>query len=310
MYSIFFGPFTEKTWGVPGRELSSDLGRQRVGVFTLWDLFKRTVLGIKPDASITGEEDPFLNQRTYYPDNGSSDIISALLAPCLRDPRFKLHSSTKVSAIEQSRDRYSVHAGDIELKADYILSSIALTDLLRMLHLPDPGLQYISTRFILLSLAQETVFGDTPWVYFSDNKTMFNRVSEPRNMSRLMSPPGKTSLCVEFTTTGSDRTWEASEGTLLDWTTSGLKLYGLLRPGTIENWRVINWKNTYPLRRVDYKTSVASALQGLGHHPRIIPFGRLGRFEYLNMDHCVLDARKVVSDLAQRTGKHRTTVLL
>ncbi|MFO7626234.1 MAG: NAD(P)-binding protein [Candidatus Fermentibacteraceae bacterium] len=307
MYNIFFGPFTEKTWGVPGSELSSDLGKQRVGVFTLWDLFKRTVLGIKPNASITGEEDPFLNQRTYYPDNGSGDVISALLAPCLRDPRFRLHSSTEVRAIEPDQEGYLVHAGDLELKSDYLLSSIALTDLLQMLQLPDPGLSYISTRFILLSLAQESVFGDTPWVYFSDNKTLFNRVSEPRNMSKLMAPPGKTSLCVEFTTTGIDKIWKASEGTILDWTISGLKQYGLLKPDTIENCRVIDWENTYPLRRVDYKASVASAFHGLGRHPRIIPFGRLGRFEYLNMDHCILDARKVVTELTKRIDNNQTT---
>jgi len=84
MYDVFFGPFTQKTWGVPGRELSADLGKQRVGVFTLWDLFKRTVLGIKPNASLTGEEDPFLSQNTIYPDFGSGSVISAHFNPVLK----------------------------------------------------------------------------------------------------------------------------------------------------------------------------------------------------------------------------------
>lgn len=295
MYEVFFGPFTEKTWGVPGRLLSADLGRQRVGVFTLWDLFKRTVLGMKPKAAITGEEDPFLNQRTIYPDYGSGSVISALLDPCLADPRFGLHLSSEVESIERDGDGYAVSAGGKVFPADRCLSSIPVVDLLRMLRLPDPGLRYISTRFLLLKVSRESVFGSTPWVYFSDDRTMFNRISEPRNMSSLMSPPGMTSLCVEFTTAGGDRIMSASGEELLDWTLSGLAGYGLLRPSEAGEWRVIDWENTYPLRLVGYGTSVEAALDSLSDHRGIIPFGRLGRFEYLNMDHCVLDARKAVT---------------
>jgi protoporphyrinogen oxidase len=297
MYDVFFGPFTEKTWGVTGRELSSDLGRQRVGVFTLWDLFKRTVLGIRPKSSTTGEEDPFLNQRTFYPDFGSGSVIAALLEPCLRDRRFTLHASTEVESIERDGDTYVVSAGGASFRADHCLSSIALTDLLRMLHLPNPGLKYISTRFLMLALCQDSVFGSTPFVYFSDDSTRFNRVSEPRNMSPLMAPEGRTSLCVEFTTTREDDTWQASCEDLLDWALSGLGRYGLLRSVSPSEWKVIDWENTYPLRTVEYRRDVLSALESLNQYPGITPFGRLGRFEYLNMDHCVADARKAVSAL-------------
>lgn len=294
MYKVFFGPFTEKTWGVPGHMLSADLGKQRVGVFTLWDLFKRTVLGLKPSAAITGEEDPFLNQRTIYPDYGSGSIISALLDPCLRDSRFRFHGSTEIDAISREGDGYFIHANEQSFSADYCLSSIALTDLLRMLGKPNPGLRYISTRFVFVTLDQPTVFGNTPWVYFSDNRTKFNRVSEPRNMSPLMSPPGQTSLCVEYTTAGEDRIQRASEEDLLEWALSGLGSYGLLLSGKAVSWQVVDWENTYPLRLVDYRTSVRAALDSLNTHKRIIPFGRLGRFEYLNMDHCVVDARNAM----------------
>ena len=304
MYEVFFGPFTKKTWGVPGRVLSSDLGRQRVGVFTLWDLFKRTVLGVKPKSAITGEEDPFLNQRTIYPDHGSGSVISALLEPCLGDPRFRLHLSSGVQGLEREGEGYAVHAGGSVYRADRCLSSIALTDLLGMLALPDPGLRYISTRFLLMTLDQESVFGSTPFVYFSDDRTRFNRVSEPRNMSPLMSPEGRTSLCVEFTTTGDDEVWRASGEDLLDWALSGLCRYRLLGPSLPSSWQVVDWENTYPLRLVDYRGSVAKAIGSLHRHPAMVPFGRLGRFEYLNMDHCVMDARKALDGLLDgRAGR-------
>ncbi len=82
LYRIYFGPFTEKTWGVPGSMLSSDFGRQRIGVFTLWDLFKRTFLNVRPKA-MESEEDPFLNSRCVYPDLGSGTIINSMMDSCL-----------------------------------------------------------------------------------------------------------------------------------------------------------------------------------------------------------------------------------
>jgi protoporphyrinogen oxidase len=296
MYDIFFGPFTEKTWGVPGSELSADLGRQRVGVFTLWDLFKRTVLGIRPKAQDC-DEDPFLNQKTVYPDHGSGSVIDAFVAHCITDPRFHLHLSSRVDSVEKTGKEFRVNAGGAEATADYCLSSIALTDLLGMLGLPGTGLRYVSTRFLLMTFDQGSVFEAAPWVYFSDNRTRFNRVSEPRNMSPLMSPEGKTSLCVEYTTAGEDDICRASREDLLDWALSGLGKYRLLRNRTPLSWTVIDWENTYPLRTVEYRQSVASAMKELEPFEGLIPFGRLGRFEYLNMDHCVIDARRAVSSV-------------
>jgi protoporphyrinogen oxidase len=294
LYDLYFGPFTEKTWGVPGNRISADFGRQRIGVFTLWDLFKRTFLRMKPKA-LDAEEDPFLNSRCVYPDLGSGTIIEALLKPCLADPRFRLHAAEPVEKIRPVNGGYMVSSGKSDLHADRIFSSVSLSDLSRMLGLPDPGLVYISTRFLLLALDQKTVLGTTPWVYFADDRTAFNRVSEPRNMSPLMAPEGKTSLCVEFTTTGCDAIARASDEGLLELAVKGLSNYDLLRRDAVRSWKVVDWENTYPLRTLDYREATARALSSLAPFENLVTHGRLGRFEYYNMDHCIIEARKCVS---------------
>jgi len=302
LYDIYFGPFTEKTWGVPGNQISADFGRQRIGVFTLWDLFKRTFLGIKPK-SMESEEDPFLNSRCVYPDLGSGAVIDSLLRSCLLDSRFMLHTSDAVMSIMQNADGFRVKTCSIDVDADIVFSSISLTDLFKMLGLPDPGLVYISTRFLLMTLDQETVFGSTPWVYFSDDSTAFNRVSEPRNMSPFMAPDGKTSLCVEFTTTGNNPIALASGEELLDMALAGLSRYGLVRPEAVMKWQVVDWENTYPLRTLDYRDATARALSALEPMHNLITHGRLGRFEYYNMDHCVAEAHDLVAGLKQRISE-------
>ncbi len=302
LYSIYFGPFTLKTWGVPGSMLSSDFGRQRIGVFTLWDLFKRTFLNIKPKA-MESEEDPFLNSRCVYPDLGSETIVSSLLDSCLSDQRFLVGTSEPVERIVSTDDRFSLTTARSSYIADIVFSSVSLTDLFRMLDLPDPGLVYISTRFLLMTLDQETVFGSTPWVYFSDDSTAFNRVSEPRNMSPLMAPDGKTSLCVEFTTTGNDPIAHASGEELLNMALAGLSRYGLVKPEAVMKWQVVDWENTYPLRTLDYRDATARALSALEPMHNLITHGRLGRFEYYNMDHCVAEAHDLVAGLKQRISE-------
>jgi protoporphyrinogen oxidase len=304
LYDIYFGPFTEKTWGVPGSMISADFGRQRIGVFTLWDLFKRTFLGMKPKA-LEAEEDPFLNSRCFYPDRGSGTIIEALLGSCTADTRFILHAAEPVEGIRPGAVGYDVSSRAGTIHSDVVLSSIALTDLCGMLELPDPGLVYVSTRFLLMTLEQDTVFGTTPWVYFADDRTAFNRVSEPRNMSKLMSPVGRTSLCVEFTTTGSDGISAATDRELLDLAVSGLSRYGLLKPGSVREWRVVDWENTYPLRTLDYRAATRRALDALEPFPNLFTHGRLGRFEYFNMDHCMLEARSLASSITGRPGEER-----
>lgn len=299
LYSIYFGPFTEKTWGVPGSMISADFGRQRIGVFTLWDLFKRTFLNMKPKA-MESEEDPFLNSRCVYPDLGSDTIIGSMMSSCLSDRRFTLRVSQPVGRIDSCDDRFVLFSGGSEYEADIVFSSISLTELFGMLGLPEPGLVYISTRFLLMTLDQETVFGSTPWVYFSDDRTAFNRVSEPRNMSPLMAPEGRTSLCVEFTTTGSDHIARASGEELLDMAVRGLSGYGLLRPDAVMNWRVVDWENTYPLRTLNYRDATAGALTALKPMKNLVTHGRLGRFEYYNMDHCVAEARDLAAAWKQR----------
>ncbi len=217
------------------------------------------------------------------------------------DPRFLIRASEPVTRLEFSNDRFRLTTDRSDYEADIVFSSVSLTDLFQMLSLPDPGLVYISTRFLLMTLDQETVFGSTPWVYFSDDRTAFNRVSEPRNMSSLMAPEGRTSLCVEFTTTGNDPIAHASGEDLLNMAVDGLSRYGLVKRDTVMKWQVVDWENTYPLRTLNYREATAKALSAIEPMKNLITHGRLGRFEYYNMDHCVAEAHTLVASLKQRS---------
>jgi len=252
LYQIYFGPFTRKTWGVSGSLLSADFAKDRIGIFNLWDLFKRTFLGIKP-RSMDTDEDAFLNTNADYHDDGSQPIIDGFLDRCLKDSRFTLHNSSPVTSLTLSENKISsVISNDFQLKTNFVFSSISVTDLASMIGITS-NLQFTSTRFLFMTIDKPSVFGDTPWIYFSDESTLFNRVYEPKNMSSFMSPDGQTSLCFEFTSNKDDSIWAMKEETLLEAALSGLSVFGLITKEDVLDWKIINWNNTYPLRLVNYK---------------------------------------------------------
>lgn len=301
LYDIYFGPFTLKTWGVPGSAISSDFGRQRIGVFTLWDLFKRTFLGMRPRA-VEAEEDPFLNSRCYFPDLGSGFVIERLLSGCGGDPRFEMRTGCAVRGLDVAGDRVRAVRTDAGmLEADLFLSSIPLPELAGFLGIRS-SLRFTSSRFLFLGMSDFVELRGAPWIYFSDGRTEFNRVSSMTRMSERMSPPGRTSLCVEFTSTEGGPIWKRSPESLLDSAVTGLTRFGLIDPAGVRLWRVADRLNTYPLRLVGYREELGRTREAVGRYGNLFSFGRLGSFGYLNMDHCVIEARDIVRSIASRTG--------
>jgi protoporphyrinogen oxidase len=298
LYSIYFGPFTEKTWGVPGSQISADFARERIGTYDLWELFKRTFLGITPRASSTGE-DAFFNRNKLYHDYGSQPVIDAFASHCLADPRFTLHLSSGVTALDHSGDFITaVRVGEETVRVDYVFSSISLSALASMLDIPS-SLTFTSTRFLFMTINKTSIFGKVPWVYFSDSSTIFNRVYEPRNMSPRMAPDDKTSLCFEFTSTGSDSIWRMTDGELLDAAVSGLAPYGLLNGRDVMDYVVHDKTDTYPLRLTGYKDVLSETQDHLSGFTNLTSYGRLGGFQHLNMDHCVILSSSVASQFAK-----------
>lgn len=286
MYDVYFGPFTRKVWGIEGSELSADFGKERIGTYNLWDVFKRVFLGIRSRATTTSEN-PFVDIRRFYPPSGSGQVIDALFEFCNSDPRFHLHTGTIVTGLKRADSRIDAVETDRGIYPfDFVFSSISLSSLGDFLGTRSDLLSFIATRFLLLMIDRDRILDSSPWVFFADSEIRFNRVSELGIICDGMCPEGKTSLIVEFTSTGQDEVWNASEGKLLEWAFAGLEHNGLLISSDVIDWRVISVWNTHPLRRVGYRSEVDRLKRIIGSFDNLRTFGRQGTFSHLNMDHC------------------------
>lgn len=291
LFQIYFGPFTKKVWGIDASELSADFGRERIGVYNLWDLFKRTFLNIRPTASSTTQEDPFARTQWYYPEKGCEQFINSLLADCKADSRFHIHTNSEIIDIDSHS--LSVITPEDVVKVDYCFSSMPLTNLADMLDIDHSKLQFTHMKFLLLMLDRQSVFNKSPWIYFQDSAVLFNRVSEPKKSSKYMVPEGKTSLCLEFTSTGNDSIWKMDDESIAKVGIEGLEKYNLITDKEVIDWKVISANPTHPVKTIGYKQTINEIHKQINQISGIFTFGRFGTFSHMNMDHCFVEAEKL-----------------
>ena len=126
------------------------------------------------------------------------------------------HTDTQITEVV-------IKKGDdvLVVKPNYVVSSIPITEFLNLLvpHVPSEikeaasELRFRSHVSLFLILNKQQVFPDQ-WVYFPETHIPFGRIMEPKNFSRKLAPPEKTSLLVEFFCWKGDEIWEADRRNL------------------------------------------------------------------------------------------------
>jgi len=303
MYEIYFGPFTEKVWGVPGSDLSADFGRERIGTYNLWDLFKSVFIGMRQKSSSTAEN-PFAEIKRFYPPSGCGELPDALLKQCTSDPRFHLHTGVEVTGLQQEDGRVTgVRTDQGEVSADHCFSTIPLPQLGGFLGLDDTGLlSYTATSFLILFLDRPSVMEESPWMLFSDASVPFSRVSELGLICEEMSPEGKTSLILEFTSRRRSEIDTGSDEDLFEAGVSGLQRSGLIERENVIGWTLVSRRGTHPLRRVGYAAEREKYLAAVEDMEGIETLGRQGTFAHMNMDKCFRSSEEAAIRFAEMNG--------
>ena len=176
MFDVFFGPYTEKVWGIPCSELSADWAAQRISLPSLTETVKRAVApGAQPPATIIS--------HFWYPRRGFGMIPDRLAAEIER-LGGRVLTGAGVIALRPSPDgrwetisrrRETTHI----LQADRIISSLPLHLLLRALP-PETGahqverqhrLRYRDIVILFLALRTPRVSEDS-WTYFPQRRPL------------------------------------------------------------------------------------------------------------------------------------------
>lgn len=288
LYDRFFGPYTEKLWGIPPTQISSDWAAQRISLPSLGDVALR-LAGLRYGGART------YARRYWYPRFGIGQIFERMAAVAERQgARFVL--GARVVGLDRGRDGQvrAVHVSNgAELRCDAVISTVSLPLVASMLGggaLPSDiaraagGLKFRAIRLVHLLLARPE-FSPHTWLYVSEPRYRIARIQEPRRRSPDMAPPGQTSLMLELPCSVGDELWRAPEEAVV---ARCLDELGELGFGDVGRDVVGHFSSFveegYPIYHLDYKRERARVLAWVGETPNLVTVGRQGAFRYVFMD--------------------------
>ena len=292
LYEIFFKEYTEKTWGLPCSEISSDYAAQRIGLLNLWDAVIKSIFKTKniPRTYVS---------QFYYPREGGIGKIAKKYKEKIAKYGGRILLGTEIEAINVSDS--GVKSVIYESKGtrhsenyDYVCSTIPMTELTYLITPQDDNevkqacseLFFRSIVFVYLIINKPRL-SDNHWIYIPERIFLSNRISEFKNFNEDSSPPRKTIICSEVTCFCGDRIWNMNNERLVDRVTEDLVQLGLIGENEVEDYFIYKMKHAYPIYDIYYQEHLAVIRNFLNRFENLRYFGRNALFRYNNMDHSV-----------------------
>jgi protoporphyrinogen oxidase len=176
------------------------------------------------------------------------------------------------------------------------ISSLAITDLVRKLTPPPPaevleaaeGLSYRDFLTVCLIVNRPSVFPDN-WIYVHDPDVRVGRIQNFKNWSPEMVPDqSKTGLGLEYFCSEGDDLWTMADDELIALGTREMEQIGLIRPGDVEDGRVVRVPKAYPVYDERYRDHLEVIRRYVNRFENLQTVGRNGLHRYNNQDHAML----------------------
>jgi protoporphyrinogen oxidase len=185
LYSIFFKTYTEKVWGIPATELSSAWAAQRIKNLSLLKAITNAFgFHSKKDGVITTLIDTF-----DYPRLGPGMMWEAA-ADLIQTKGGKIYFEQLPTNISRTDKGIEVESNKQSLKADFVISSMPLSQLPQLLKCTDPevieaagNLKYRDFLTVGLIIEGENHFSDN-WIYIHSPEVKVGRIQNFRQSRR------------------------------------------------------------------------------------------------------------------------------
>lgn len=309
LYRSFFKPYTEQFWKVSCTELSSrsiPTHTRMSFLNTLWLLLHRKV-------TKTGES---LIERevlpTYYPRTGFGEIPERV-ADTVKNYGGNVQADCEVVGVEELGDGkmrvfYDKNGRRKQIDGDYVVSTIPLTSLIKMLK-PAPSedvltsadkLDYRSLLVLCMSTEKQDIL-QCGYMYMLDRP--YNRIAELNKFSPQTSPEGENIVMVEIPCLRDGTAWTASKEELFDMCIGTLAEDGFLGPGDVKKLFLVKDPFAYPIYRKDYAAHLERIMGYLKKCKSLSTVGRCGEFMYMDIDICIKRAFEFADRLVEEELK-------
>ena len=287
LYARFFGPYTEKLWGLPARHISSDWAAERISLLDLKDVALR-LTGLRRTPTRT------YARRYLYPRLGLGQLYRMMVEDVVRHGGV-VRTGVRVVGLEMEGRRakavrVETRDGAERVPAGEVLSTMPLPLLARMLR-PDlprglarsaDALRFRALTFVNLMLSRPD-FSENTWMYVASGGLRTSRIQEPKRRSAWMAPEGKTSLMLEVPCNVGDALWEADVAELRARGLAELAGLGFRVDDVLDAFRV-RVPHGYPVYHLGYDRDRRALLAQAERFSNVRTAGRQGLFRYVFMD--------------------------
>lgn len=288
LYNFFFGPYTEKLWGISPKLISTDWASQRISLLNLKDVLFR-LFKLKNGTPRT------YAKGYFYPKKGIGQMFD-MMSEEISGMGAKIILNATVSEVQTNNGSvesvcYIQQGVTKSIDCDAVLSTIPLPDLIKAFpeHLTKDvighttPLVFRSVRFLNI-LVDLPDISDNTWMYVSEGKYIMTRIQEPKRRSPFSAPEGKTSIMLEIPCNEGDRIWNCSKEGLLIRCLADLKELGIDIRDKVIDCFTTSVTHGYPVYSLDYAMHRQKLFDFLDHYENLITCGRQGTFRYIFMD--------------------------
>jgi protoporphyrinogen oxidase len=310
LYDIYFGPYTEKVWGISPKFLAAELARRRITVPNLGEVLMRLMF------TINGDQSPYVT-RFWYPKTGIGRIAERLVEDII-DHNGEILFGHKVEQIHLENEQViglevNGENGTKFIPCQWVLSTLPLPFLIESINPSQPmlseqvnNISYRALIFVFLLINGDQI-GKDHWLYFPQKDYIFNRVSEPLTFSPTHAPKDKTSLCVEITCKEGDELWDLPVEELYEQVIRDLTKAGLIDSEQVDGLFSYRFPWGYPIYTVNYARYLNRLLEYVDEIDNLVTFGRQGAFDYSNMSESIASGLKTAELISKRIVEREET---
>jgi protoporphyrinogen oxidase len=323
LYRTFFKDYTEKVWGVPCTEISSEWGAQRIKGLSVAKALAGAIS--RPFRLAAGTDqrktETSLIERFLYPKFGPGQMWEEV-ARKVAMRGGQIHLRHRVVGIERKGQKITAvmvkdaTGSQRRVACDFVVSTMPVCELITKLEPEDvdvlriaQGLPYRDFMTVGLLVGKMTLTsrqsdprsdGRMPpdnWIYIQEPDVKIGRLQIFNNWSpALVAKPGTIWLGLEYFCRQGDELWSMTDGRFIDYAAGELEKIGMIDRRDVLDGTVIRVPKAYPAYFGTY-SEFGGVRAYLDQFSNLYPVGRNGMHRYNNQDHSMLAAKAAVGSI-------------
>ena len=276
LYELCFGKYSERVWGCPAENISIEFARRKLPALSLRSLLIDSIFKRKKKSNDTYHDSQYL-----YHEDGIGSLFKNI-ADHLHNCGVKfIYNATIDEIFFKNKKVFSLNVNGAEIQLDYLLSTMPLGDLICLISNTQnnflkyrDSMQYRNSIFINVILDRPQ-FSQYNWSFLVNQRFVFNRVSEQKNLFPSFAPVNKTLITFEKVCKSSDPEWLREANMWRHDVEKELSFFNV-KPSEIDEIFIERLEKSYPFMYAGYESIKKNCLNDLAIFDNLITTGRYG----------------------------------